>query len=396
MVNGKLKVVTMVAGTALTTLLILSLLFITGRFGHPQSRTQMSAMGHHQSGTRSGSKVRTYYIAADQVAWDYAPSGKNQITGKPFDDVANVFVKNGPNRIGHVYLKSQYRQYTDATFKHLEPRPPDEKYLGILGPVIRAEVGDTIKVVFKNNTLFPADMHPHGVFYNKDSEGAPYNDGTSGKDKSDDVVAPGKTHTYIWKVPKRAGPGPMDPSTVLWMYHAHVDEPADTNAGLIGPIIIGRSGSMKSGGTFEGVDREFITLFTVFDENESPYLKENIERYTGDPASVNPADEEFQESNLMHSINGYVYGNMPMPTMKKSEHVRWYLMSMGTEVDLHTPHWHGNTVVINGMRTDVAELLPMSMKVADMVPDIPGTWLYHCHVYDHIKAGMIARYKVLP
>src|SRR4051812_49741052 len=37
--------------------------------------------------------------------------------------------------------------------------------------------------------------------------------------------------------------------------------------------------------------------------------------------------------------------------------------------------------------TDVAELLPMSMKVADMVPDNPGTWLYHCHVNDHILAG---------
>jgi manganese oxidase len=48
-------------------------------------------------------------------------------------------------------------------------------------------------------------------------------------------VARGKTHTYVWKVPKRAGPGPMDPSTVLWMYHGHVDELADTNAGLIGP-----------------------------------------------------------------------------------------------------------------------------------------------------------------
>jgi FtsP/CotA-like multicopper oxidase with cupredoxin domain len=48
------------------------------------------------------------------------------------------------------------------------------------------------------------------------------------------------------------------------------------------------------------------------------------------------------------------------------------------------------------MRTDIAELLPMSMKVADMVPDNPGIWLYHCHVNEHIKAGMIARYKVLP
>jgi hephaestin len=83
-------------------------------------------------------------------------------------------------------------------------------------------------------------------------------------------------------------------------------------------------------------------------------------------------------------------------TMHKGEHVRWYVMAQGTEVDLHTPHWHGNTVVINGMRTDVANLLPMSMLTADMVPDAVGTWFYHCHVNDHIAAGMLARYRVLP
>jgi hephaestin len=47
-----------------------------------------------------------------------------------------------------------------------------------------------------------------------------------------------------------------------------------------------------------------------------------------------------------------------------------------------------------GMRTDVAELLPASMKIADMVPDAAGTWLMHCHVNDHITAGMQARYAV--
>ena len=46
------------------------------------------------------------------------------------------------------------------------------------------------------------------------------------------------------------------------------------------------------------------------------------------------------------------------------------------------------------MRTDVVNLLPMSMVVADMVPDAPGTWLFHCHVNDHIKAGMLSKYRV--
>jgi hypothetical protein len=38
----------------------------------------------------------------------------------------------------------------------------------------------------------------------------------------------------------RAGPGPMDGNSILWMYHLHVDEVRDTNTGLIGPLIITR------------------------------------------------------------------------------------------------------------------------------------------------------------
>ncbi len=29
-----------------------------------------------------------------------------------------------------------------------------------------------------------------------------------------------------------------------------------------------------------------------------------------------------------------------------------------------------------------------------MVPDNPGIWLYHCHVTDHMAAGMLSFYKV--
>src|SRR4051794_36931644 len=117
--------------------------------------------------------IRTYYIAADEVNWDYAPTGRNQITGKPFTDDENVFVGNGPNRIGSKYKKALYRQYTDATFTKLAPRDPRFDHTGFLGPTIRAEVGDTIKVIFRNNGSFPYSMHPHGVRYTKSSEGAP-------------------------------------------------------------------------------------------------------------------------------------------------------------------------------------------------------------------------------
>lgn len=376
-----------VIGLALSTALALTFM---RPMAHAQGSEEMSASNMARGTTR------TYYIAADEVAWDYAPSGINQISGEDFDDDANVFVANGTDRIGKIYLKSQYREYTDASFGTLKEIPDKWKHKGILGPVIQAEVGDTIVVVFRNNTRYPTSVHPHGVFYNKDSEGAAYDDGTA--DKADDAVPTGGTVTYTWQVPDRAGPGPMDPSSILWMYHSHVDEPGDTNAGLIGPMIITRKEMARPDGSPKDVDREFVTLFTVMDENASLYLDDNIQAYAGDPRSVDTEDEEFIESNLMHSVNGYVFGNLPLEwmTMRRGEHVRWYVMAQGTEVDLHTPHWHGNTVVINGMRTDLAELLPMSMKVADMVPDAVGTWYYHCHVNDHITAGMLARYRVEP
>ena len=98
----------------------------------------------------------------------------------------------------------------------------------------------------------------------------------------------------------------------------------------------------------------------------------------------------------MHVMNGYVYGNGPVPSMVQGDTVRWYLLAVGTEVDLHTPHWHGNTVAYEGRHTDVVELLPASMKVADMVTDNPGLWLYHCHINDHIAAGMMGQYEVQP
>lgn len=238
-------------------------------------------------------------------------------------------------------------------------------------------------------------MHPHGVRYDKANEGAPYQDGTSGAQKFDDAVAPGDTYTYTWHVPERSGPGPSDLSSVLWMYHSHTDEIADTNAGLVGALVVTRKGESDADAVPVDVDREFVTLFTVFDENMSPYLNENFER-TGSDFDDLDDEDDFEESNLMHSINGYVYGNLPGLRMKAGERVRWYVVGMGNEVDLHTPHWHGQTVQWMGMQMDMVELLPMSMRTVDMVPDEPGTWFYHCHVNDHLAAGMAAVFTVDP
>jgi len=385
--------------------------WLTGRFWRTQGLVALTvlalvvaaAVNVSARNAPAVGKTRTYYIAAEEVDWDYAPDNINKITGEPFDDEANVFVMNGTDRIGKVYRKARFTEYTDASFTTRKPIAPEWQHLGILGPVIHAEVGDKIVVVFKNKASQSYGIHPHGVFYQKNAEGAPYNDGTSGGDKADDSVAPGDTFTYNWEVPERAGPGPGDTSSVMWMYHSHVNEPHDENSGLMGPMIVTARGKAKADGSPLDVDREFVVMFKVFDENDSWYLNYNTKTFptnhpVGQRAATLQADDEFIESNLMHSMNGYVYGNLPGLTMGTGQRVRWYTMAMGTEVDLHTPHWHGNTLLLNGsamgMRVDVTDLLPMGMKILDMQPDDPGTWLFHCHVNDHIKAGMMATYTV--
>ena len=361
-------------------------------------------------GQTQAPRVRTYYIAADEVDWDYAPGGVNKMMGMKFDGYSTVFTERGPHRIGTIYRKALYREYTDDTFTRLKPRSPEWEHTGILGPILRAEVGDTIRIVFKNNATRPYSMHPHGVFYLKDSEGAPYDDGTSGADKADDAVPPGKTHLYTWEVPERAGPGPNDPSSIVWLYHSHTNELKDVESGLVGALIVSRRGMADPDGKPKDVDREFICLYLLFDENVSWYLDHNIQTYTTDPKGVNklefaPVDNEgnfagvgsgFTVANAKFAINGHIYGTGPMMTMKKGERVRWYLVALGEQFSVHTPHWHGNVVLHDGKRTDVVPLMQAQMETVDMVPDNPGIWMFHCHIDDHMDAGMVTLYQVEP
>lgn len=348
----------------------------------------LSATSSSRAGASAQAKVRTYYIAADDVMWNFAPGGRN-LTGTPGPE-------NEAGSTSTTYRKAVFHQYADGTFQALKPRPPEWEHLGILGPLIRAEVGDIIKVIFKNNTKFFCSMHPHGLAYTKDSEGALYADGNSSEMKKGDAVPPGQIYTYTWTVPERAGPATGDSSSILWVYHSHFVEPRDVNTGLFGPILVSAKGTTKSDGTPKDVDREFIVAFAVFDETESWYFEANAmdrRKYTQGLRFTDPA---FRKLYLLYSINGLIEGNLAMMTMKKGEHVRWYLFANGNEDDVHTPHWHGQTVLFNNMRTDMVHLEPMMAVVADMVPDNVGTWLFHCHVNDHIEGGMQTLFTVIP
>jgi FtsP/CotA-like multicopper oxidase with cupredoxin domain len=307
--------------------------------------------------------TREYFVAAEEVLWDFAPTGAGLHAGGDHrGGIPRPWAGNTRKR------KVRYIEYTDATFATRKPQP---EWLGILGPIIRAEVGDTVVVHFWNRARGAYGIHPHGFRYTKDNEGAFY--GTPG---GGGRIPPGGRFTYTWTADEGSGPGPGDPSSLVWWYHSHVDEPADVNRGLLGPIIVTARGQARADASPADVDREFVVLFMIFNENRSGEAK--------------------NERGLMHSVSGYVFGGPPGLVMDSGQRVRWHLLGMGNETDLHTAHWHGKTLRFRGRNTDVIELLPGSMATADMLADNPGTWLFHCHVGDHMDAGMFTTFTVRP
>lgn len=373
------------------------------------------------SPTPLSGRVRHYFVAAVEAEWDYAPAGANTCStdAVPFtpDEAIFTAVSTVPAspRVGSTYKKARYVEYTDATFTMVVERPPEWAHLGLVGPLLRAAVGDTFRVTFRNNASFPTTMHAHGVRYDKDSEGAPYVDGTSGADKADDAVPPGGTHVYTWEVPARAGPT-VGEGAKLWMYHSHHNEISDTYAGLFGLLLVVGADSgagydldttLPSGG-----ERELVLFFGVMDENESAFATANAARAvrasrrgsaTADAVDTVVEelldDDDFRESNLMHGINGYVYCNAPLLELTRKEPVKLYLFSLGTEVDLHTPLFASTALAIEqpaGSTTSAPRLLPGMFIAASATPRVAGRSLVQCGVADHIHAGMTAAVQVTP
>jgi FtsP/CotA-like multicopper oxidase with cupredoxin domain len=328
-------------------------------------------------------KSRHYYIAAEQVLWDYAPGGRNEVCGDP---LPSTLIQE------RVASKVRYIQYTDATFTTRIPETPS---LGILGPVLRGVTGEFLVVHFLNRAGQPLSMHPHGVKYDKDSEGARCQLG-SGRGAS---VEPGGMFTYVWQLDEGSGPLPGEPSSKGWLYHSHVIGDDEINLGLVGVILVTDAARARADGTPVDVDRELATLFLLFDESgpgvETQETTAGVDNREGVSAQRWVQAQERLEAGVRAAINGRTFGNLPGLEMNQGERVRWYLFALGSEHDFHTAHWHGQRVIEEGRRrTDVIELMPASMKVADLVADNPGDWLFHCHVADHMREGMFARMTV--
>jgi manganese oxidase len=287
------------------------------------------------SAAPAGAAVRHYWVAAVPVGWNIVPNGRDAIMGTRYDASDTVF--------GTVV----YRRYSRGwkhPMRNLPPGSGDDD--GMPGPLIRARVGDRIRVHFKNlDTRFGRShsMHFHGVRYRPSSDGA-FVPGFSGGDGD---VKPGRTWTYkLTALPSSVG---------VWPYHDHSPSMHESLDG-------GMWGMLSIRGRHEPApDREFVVVF----------------------APIGP----FQ------GIDGRAFvGNTPVFTAFSGQLVQWDVMAMGSEH--HTFHVHGHRWREHGVPMDTKTVGPAeSFRIRWRERD-PGTWPYHCHVETHMEQGMIGIYQV--
>jgi manganese oxidase len=280
--------------------------------------------------------VKDYWVAATPVTWNIIPNQRDAIMGMTYTPAQTVF----PTVV--------YRRYSKNWRRPLANEPQGDGNQNLMpGPLLRARVGDRLRVHFKNmDTTFkrPHSMHFHGVHYRPSSDGA-YVPGISGRDAD---VKPGRTYTYKLTAGRD--------SVGAWPYHDHGPE---MDASIEG----GMWGMLSIRGRHERVpDREFVVVFAPMGN--------------------------FQ------SIDGRAFvGNTPVFRSRVGDTVQWDVMAMGSEH--HTFHVHGHRWRgADGVPRDTQTVGPAESFRIRWKEHDPGTWLYHCHVESHMMAGMIGTYHV--
>ncbi|MFC4036477.1 multicopper oxidase domain-containing protein [Streptomyces polygonati] len=342
---------------------------------------------------RSSGKTREYWVQADSFAHNAAPSGSDGMTGMRFTDAQTTFQAVG------------FRAYTRDWGRPLDADAgpggigPNS---GIPGPVIRGEVGDVIKVHFKNNDTFykwPHSMHPHGVRYDPDNDGGwmaddPKRPGTA--------VPFGATYTYVWRC--------TSGSVGSWPYHDHAAPQSvahttatDTGTGTGSGSATGSGTESGTGMRMEaaghggggagpvmeiGAELGLFGMIAVTDER-TPKVDREFVLFFHD---VSAADAPSLAQDMSLCNGGAFVDNAPTFTARAGERVRWRVSTLGNS--FHTFHIHGHRWRTADGWVDTQLVGPATTLTVEYREDNPGDWIYHCHLPGHMMRGMAGRYRV--
>uniref|UniRef100_A0A6Q2XFE8 F5/8 type C domain-containing protein n=1 Tax=Esox lucius TaxID=8010 RepID=A0A6Q2XFE8_ESOLU len=308
---------------------------------------------------------RSYYIAAEEITWDYGVRKPHQLI-KP-------------------------RAYRETDFQTPVTRGEMQEHLGLMGPIIKAEVNDLLTVTFKNMASRPYSLHLHGV-YDRSQGGGQVQGRSSGV--PGEAVQPGEVKVYTWRISRKQGPTTEEFACKTGAYYSTLNKEKDVHSGLIGPIVICKPGTLHPLLNIQPNIQEYALLFHTFDETKSWYLEENIRRYCTPPCQARRDDPWFQLSNKFPAINGYVAETLPGLMVAQYVTVRWHLLNVGRDGEYHAVHFHGlpfNIQKEQEHRMGVYNLYPGVFGTVEMIPTMVGTWMVECSVGEHQVAGMRAK-----
>ena len=103
------------------------------------------------------------------------------------------------------------------------------------------------------------------------------------------------------------------------------------------------------------------------------------------------ASREYQTSKLLYDAS-FVQAKMTRHGFVDSNSLHVAHLSKGVSLAHNVSFSFQKSLSYH--REDVYDVFPGSFATLEMKPDSMGTWMLHCHVNDHMTAGMIALFEV--
>jgi uncharacterized cupredoxin-like copper-binding protein len=236
-------------------------------------------------------------------------------------------------------------------------------YNGIVpGPRIDVEVGDSVEVELTNELPLGTDIHWHGIDVPNDQDGvAPI---------TQDLIAPGDTYTYRFTTTE-AGIG---------MYHAHAHGHVAVPNGMFATIYVGDV-EFPKGTTISGIE-----------------IPEDVELAQDIPMVLNDAGV------IGLTLDGKSFPATAPIVVNEGDWFRVTYYNEGLQV--HPMHLHGVEQLVvakdgepldEPYAADTVLVAPGERFTVLVHADVPGTWVWHCHILNHVEseAGMFGMMTAL-
>ncbi len=247
-------------------------------------------------------------------------------------------------------MKAFYVEYSDSSFSTEKSIPPEWRHKGILGPILRGTVGETLEIHFLNRLNFSCNIIPRlGIDLLDQANSSIHFNG----------IAPGNSHISRWYLGSSSEP--IDSSSTFFLYHSTVHLQRHIYSGLLGIIIVDKNNStyVNSAGVIHptGIDSELVMVLSAISETSVvPELYNyNVERTF--PGTSNAFRNALRASraNSYQAINGFIFGGQTDTEFDfitfEGTTARWYIFVAGGSFDIHTAHFHAQTGVWRNKRT---------------------------------------------